>query len=229
MAASSNGKGKLAFVRERYEYYMRKAQSFAVVLEEMGEDAMESSQRRATATLRGALALDDERRGVQGRKHVVGVDKKERHAAVRQLITEKGVVSSRDVAEALNISQSRAGQILIKEMVNEVERFGHMTASRYRLRAQREKPAKKKWDAKARAKEGYFTRKVEIARRKKTAQLLAHFDMKTPRPARGSAGMASLLRFGFLVKQGDGYVRTDKTFYVDPEDQKKHARAEAND
>jgi hypothetical protein len=60
--------------------------------------------------------------------------------------------------------------------------------------------------------------KARHARRKASEKLLARFDAKTPRTAQ-TVGLAfayrylsPLVRWGYLARSGDGYVRTTKAF-----------------
>ena len=50
------------------------------------------------------------------------------------------------------------------------------------------------------------------ASRRRSAKRLATFGT-TPRPAKGK-GLSALIARGYLLKQSDGYVRTDKPFEV---------------
>jgi hypothetical protein len=53
------------------------------------------------------------------------------------------------------------------------------------------------------------------ATRRRAARLLGKFDATTPRPWTFGRGLIGTLTLhGYLVKKGDGYVRTDKAFKV---------------
>jgi hypothetical protein len=51
------------------------------------------------------------------------------------------------------------------------------------------------------------------ANRKASAKLLASMSLTEPRPLKG-AHANGLIRHGYIVKKGDGYVRTSKQFSV---------------
>ena len=69
---------------------------------------------------------------------------------------------------------------------------------------------------------GAMTNEAQMARRQVTADLLASFDPKEPRPSPGkgqsrerSVPVGVLVYHGYLKKKGkDGYVRTAKPFHV---------------
>ena len=63
---------------------------------------------------------------------------------------------------------------------------------------------------------GYGARSRERARRRASADLLAHFDPVTPRdaPPGRERAVAPLIRWGFLKKKNDGYIRTAKEFRI---------------
>jgi hypothetical protein len=54
-----------------------------------------------------------------------------------------------------------------------------------------------------------------LAQRQRTAALLAQFDRTEPRRSPGRANIGVLIHRGYLVRQGDGFVRTDKPYVVD--------------
>jgi hypothetical protein len=61
-------------------------------------------------------------------------------------------------------------------------------------------------------KKGYWDKAATVARRKKTAAVLATYDTKKAKPLIHKAGLGALIAAGYLRHQGDGYVRTAKVF-----------------
>src|SRR5262245_5521252 len=62
---------------------------------------------------------------------------------------------------------------------------------------------------------GKFSNAEKLARRKRTAAKLAHFDTDTPKSLNGHGkGSGGLVAAGYLKAKGDGYVRTSKPFQI---------------
>lgn len=55
-----------------------------------------------------------------------------------------------------------------------------------------------------------------MARRQHTGTLLAQFDRTEPRRVAGNTKLGVLIQHGYLAPKGDGWVRTDKAYSVDP-------------
>jgi len=67
------------------------------------------------------------------------------------------------------------------------------------------------------AKPGQSTADIK-RRRQVSARILAQFDKDKPKPTtgvKGARGIGSLVRRGYLAKQGKGYIRTDKPYSLD--------------